>query len=88
MAWLFIGAACTLAYVTVSRPPEWLIGYVSGDTVVPLAVCFILVALSYFTVQILHKLDELNDQLAGRSSEFRDLLLALKRSRAQEWEET
>ncbi len=75
--WIFMGTAGALAAVAVFGPADWYAEYLGRDTVASLGVCFVLGAISYYGSIVVHELAELNDQLAGRSTEFRDFLSEL-----------
>ena len=71
---IFMGTGVTLALTALFTPSEWFADAVDHETAMRVGMGMLLTAFAYYCAQVVHELGELNDQLAGRSAEFRDLL--------------
>ena len=61
--WLGIISASVLAGLSLRE-------YGFGGAIMPLSLCLTVALISWLVPQIVHELQEINDQLAGRSPEF------------------
>ena len=72
MGMYFISAA--LAGWALLGQDGWLSGYLTPSSTTLVAVILLVVSVTHFLGNILHELYEINDQLAGRAKEFRDVI--------------
>lgn len=54
--------------------PAWMGRLIDPSAIAPIALGAIILVLATYLPQVVHELAEINDQLAGRSKEFHELL--------------
>ena len=54
--------------------PDWVESLIGPSAITPIALGAIIMVLATYLPQVVHELAEINDQLAGRSREFHELL--------------
>ena len=69
---IFVAAAFVLVSAALFGSAGW--EYINSENAGALGIGLLLAAVAIYGPQVVHELAELNDQLAGRSTEFRSLL--------------